>query len=1022
MPAPSSRKLSTPRKTLALLLSAMVTASLVLGAGPSASALDEYDVLRARTAEFMTGGALSTSSDPDIVGRINEIDSVAEGFWATMDTSPGRTYLWADAATVVNKHSLSYGRLAAMALAYATPGSERYGDPTLLADTVGGLDWVTSHWYNPSVSRDSQSWYFTEVSAPTNLLNAATLLYDDLTPAQLNSYIGAADHFVPTSRGVTGDYVAANRVWKSYVVLLSGMLAKSATKLALARDALSQVLDNVSTLDGFYADGSFIQHAWYPYAGSYGTSLISSLANTIYLLDGSTWAVTDPDLGNVYTWIYTTFEPIIVNGVLMDAFRGREISRYQNQDDDAALTLIAAIATATQTAPSSELPRLSSMLKALIGQVETTRVFPTMPVHTIGFVKEIVSDQDVVARDDLVTHVRYPAQDRLVHHRGGWAYTLGLHSSHTKNYERINGENKKGWYTADGMTYLYTDEDPHAYSDDFWATVNPYRLPGTTTDQTPIVAEPGTGPIVDRCERTKQPTDCGVSVPWSTTMHYTGGASLDQQYGVEAMYLDVERRTLQAKKAWFMFDDEVVSLGAGIASTDGSDINTTIDNRKLSTAGDNAFRINGSPQPTSFGAETTNSSVTSMFLEGTGGYYFPTPTTIKAHRYERSGTWSELNDAYTDGETHTNPFMELWVDHGVNPNAQKYAYVTLPTATATQTTDYAASPDVTILENSVSAMAVKDTTIGVAGYIFWNDTQYTVDGVTASTKAAVMTKTTPETVTVTVTDPTQENTGTITIELPYAAVSIAELPSNVTVTQLSPTIKLTANVANTHGRDTTVVFRANAAGTTTSSPAPTAWPAPPVTPVAAGDFNNANLLGTVPAGWTAVTNGMGTAAVAPFTNSGNWGAQALRLQKTGTGYGLYLRRSFPAVSPAPTDPVITASAYLTPGQDNQNWRMILKSGAFEAVKLTLTNQGKIVANDTITAGTYTANIPYLVEIRINVQTDTFDLFINSVQKLSGAPLKAPVTTIDSQEFSAYGPDSGTLHVDEVLIYRGTHEY
>jgi hypothetical protein len=319
-------------------------------------------------------------------------------------------------------------------------------------------------------------------------------------------------------------------------------------------------------------------------------------------------------------------------------------------------------------------------------------------------------------------------------------------------------------------------------------------------------------------------------------------------------------------------------------------------------------------------------------------------------------------------------------------------------------------------------MAAKDDSIGVAGYIFWNTGSYTVNGVTASTKAAIMTKEDAGTLAVSVTDPTQENTGSISVELPNSAASIASLPANVTVTQTAPTIKLTANMANTHGRDTTVVFRTTASGSTTTTAAPTNWPAAPTAPVATGDFNNANLLGTVPAGWTATTNGTGTAAVATYTNSGNWAAQSMKLDKTSTGYGLYLRRTFPAATPPPTDPVVTASAYLTLAQTNKSWRMILKSGSSEAIKLTFNNSGKIVANDTTTVMSYSANTPYFIEIRANVASDTFDLFVDSVQKLDDAPLKAAITSIDGEEFAAYSADSGTLYIDETLIYASTKAF
>ena len=56
----------------------------------------------------------------------------------------------------------------------------------------------------------------------------------------------------------------------------------------------------------------------------------------------------------------------------------------------------------------------------------------------------------------------------------GFGFGLSLFSSRTLNYEHMNKENKRGWYTSDGMFYLYNGDLSH-YSDGYWPTVNPIR-------------------------------------------------------------------------------------------------------------------------------------------------------------------------------------------------------------------------------------------------------------------------------------------------------------------------------------------------------------------------------------------------------------------------------------------------------------------------------------------------------------------------------------------------------------------
>ncbi|POC03841.1 polysaccharide lyase family 8 super-sandwich domain-containing protein, partial [Vibrio vulnificus] len=53
----------------------------------------------------------------------------------------------------------------------------------------------------------------------------------------------------------------------------------------------------------------------------------------------------------------------------------------------------------------------------------------------------------------------------------------------------------------------------------------------------------------------------------------------DGRYGVAVM--DMNAYGTQAKKAWFSFKDEMVALGAGIASTRSEYVNTSVNQTRL---------------------------------------------------------------------------------------------------------------------------------------------------------------------------------------------------------------------------------------------------------------------------------------------------------------------------------------------------------------------------------------------------------------------------------------------------------
>jgi hypothetical protein len=162
----------------------------------------------------------------------------------------------------------------------------------------------------------------------------------------------------------------------------------------------------------------------------------------------------------------------------------------------------------------------------------------------------------------------FASMDRVVHLGAGFGLGLSMSSTRIYTYESINSENLHGWYTGDGMMYLY-NADLTQFSDSFWPTVNPRRLPGTTVDAAQA-----------RANASGQST--------APNYNWVGGATLGR-WGVAGMQLKGWSNTLTAKKSWFMFDDEIVCLGAGITSTDNRTIETTIEHRLLNTSASNAF-------------------------------------------------------------------------------------------------------------------------------------------------------------------------------------------------------------------------------------------------------------------------------------------------------------------------------------------------------------------------------------------------------------------------------------------------
>ncbi|MBO9604446.1 MAG: discoidin domain-containing protein [Paenibacillaceae bacterium] len=889
-----------------LLVAAMLAAFLALPTTP-AQAADAYDDLRVKMYDMLTGGPTYDPADPDISGKIAVITSKAQTNWNSMNKSSGRTYLWSDlASTTISKDALgSYQRLEEMSFAYATRGSSLHNNAALLADIVGGMDWMYTNRYNKDVPyRGYDNWYDWTIGMPLSINTITTLIYDHLTATQIGNWHAVIDH---QALKVGSGLVVANRAWGGFIKVASGIIVKSSAKISDGIDELGPVFDYVASGEGIYRDGSILQHtALIAYNGGYGVSMIDTLTKSMYIVAGSTWDITDPDINHIYEWIYSAFEPLFYNDSMMDMVRGRDISRYAS--DDKGLTsmgaLGASVARMAYSAPlAGDRAAYKSMVKKWMNEATSpTKYADLSSISTIVQAKAIVTDPSVSPRPALVENKQYPNMARTVHLRPGFAFGISMSSDRIGNYELVNNSNLRGWHTGDGMTFLY-NSDVGQYKDSFWATVNSYRLPGTTVNQNTTAAA-----------QSKNPNS------------WVGGSEIAGLYGATGMQYTANGATLTAKKSWFMFDDEIVNLGAGITSADNKVVETIVENRKLNGSGNNALRVNGAAKSTALGWSETMAGVNRIHLTGNVagsdiGYYFPGSATIKGLRESRTDQWWSINQFYPGDPEYTTDrtrnYMNLWFDHGTNPTNSQYAYVLLPGMSSAQVDAYATTPDITVVENSTDAQAAKENTLGVMGINFWNDIIKKVDIITSNKKASVMTRTTANEFEISVSDPTMQNGGYIDIQADIAAASLVSADPGVIVKQLSPTIVLSVNVNGAIGQS----FKAKFNRTGTPVPLPALPPAgdnlalnkavTASSSVEQGNYTKSRVVdGTrsstaSSAGWSSSNN--------VTTNHTEWVTVNLGSSKTIDRVDLYPKNDYAAGYGFPVDFTIQLSA------DNVNW-------------------------------------------------------------------------------------------------------
>lgn len=801
-------------------------ASVVLAAlfcSPQVRA-DEFDTLLLKWKARPASALALPANDPDLLAQGDAANATAQQYWTAMNRGTARTALWPDLllGTASANVTASYTRLNALAAAYGASASPYYQDADVRAAVVAGLDWMAAHAYVAGAT-GYDNWWDWQIGAPAALNAAMVNLSAVLTPAQVATYVAAIDHYMPdpTLRAnLDGTLSAtvetgANRLDKAFVAVLRGVLGKSSSRIAAGRDAIGQTLLYVTAGDGFYADGSFVQHTHEPYVGAYGTVLIADIARLYYLLNDSSWAVTDPNYLAPYDWAMQAFRPFIYNGAMMDNNRGRAIARQYTSDHVAGRGAVAALAQLAQVLPAAQADQLKAVLKGYVARdtsfgasyftpvaSSTAGVLQGVSAFDIALLKGIVNDSGIAAAPEPEQTRYYPATDRALQRRPGYAYAVSLFSSKRMSaFEYGNGENYKGWWTGMGMTYLYNG-DLTQYSGNYWATVDLLRLSGTTTDH----------------------SGSGEPVAWKfygNTKNTVGGAELGGQYatvGMDFATVNVTGSSLAGKKAWFLFGDRVVALGAGIASSSGASVETIVDNRALNAAGDNALTINGAVKPDAAGWTEAMAATSWAHLAGSTagadiGYVFPDQPAVTALREARTGSWRDIN---TGGSTASvgASYLSLALSHGVNPAAGAYTYIVLPNRTAADTAAFAAANPISVLERSSTAMAVRDSAQGLTGAVFWADAAKTVNAggqplITSNKRAVVTMQEQGGELHLAVADLTQVNTGSINLELNRAADAVLDQDAAITVTQLAPTIKLAVAVNGSAGASYAARFKLN---------------------------------------------------------------------------------------------------------------------------------------------------------------------------------------------------------------------
>ena len=731
---------------------------------------------------------------------------------------------------------VSFKKVLSMCKAYAAEGGALYQNQDMLKDITNILDFLCGSCYTAKSQTDN--WWTWEIGIPKDLIPALILIYDGLTEEQVMAYTETLYFFQPDPfhEGVINTAsthgqgyreaqganiidcsttaVGLGALREDNELVYLGMLASSQTFVIQNVEDSAQIAANGYN-SGFYPDGSYLDHIKVPYLGAYGIEFMKGGAKIPSLLAGTPWKYPEQVQDNLESYIVEGFGNGMYKGMMLDCLKGRSVSRPASSNQaagrEAMMIILQIVDSFSQEAKETTLSALKAWLEEDEGFIDSLVGAENMAIKKKA--KEILEDTSIQSNIAPV-HKSYPLMDRVVHRTEDYLFALSMYSERIQNTEIMNDENRFGWHQNNGMTYIY-DED-NQYTENYWNTVNPLRLPGTTV----VPVNIGTG----------KPDGSGFAQggDFCSKESWVGGTSIGN-YGVSGMSFSGETQgiagdapvsyapDLKGKKSWFMFDDEMVCLGAGITNKNMElPVETTIENKKLRKDGSNQLLVNGEKteipvkeanvkelvERTADVSGTSFEQVNWAHLEGNQsvgtGYYFPEENTeIQVRRGQTTGSWKDVGTF--EGES-TENYLEMWVDHGQNPENASYSYVLLPETSAEETENYAQAPKVTILENSSEVQAVRHETLKIIGTNFWQEQGGSVDGITSDKAASVMLQETEQgTVKVSVSDPTMKNKGNIQLTLEKEIVDSIQLDENVTCEKTEKGAVLTFSMAGTNG-------------------------------------------------------------------------------------------------------------------------------------------------------------------------------------------------------------------------------
>ncbi len=680
-----------------------------------ASVKDAYTARLDDWNGIIAGNQYYDSKNEQMAKLNQELEGKVADSLSSISSQADRTYLWEKFSNYKMSANLTatYRKLEEMAKQVTNPSSRYYQDETVVRTVRDSMEWMHKHVYNSEKSIVGNWWDY-EIGTPRAINNTLSLMKEYFSDEEIKKYTDVIEKFVPDPehfRKTTDNPFKAlggNLVDMGRVKVIAGLLRKDDQEISSTIRSIEQVFKLVDQGEGFYQDGSYIDHTNVAYTGAYGNVLIDGLSQLLPVIQKTKNPIDKDKMQTMYHWIDKSFAPLLVNGELMDMSRGRSISRANSEGHVAAVEVLRGIHRIADMSEGETKQRLQSLVKTIVQSDSYYDVFKNLKTYKdISLMQSLLSDAGVasIPRTSYLSAFNKMDKTAMYNAEKGFGFGLSLFSSRTLNYEHMNKENKRGWYTSDGMFYLYNGDLSH-YSDGYWPTVNPYKMPGTT-----------------ETDAKRADSDTGKVLPSA----FVGTSKLDDANATATMDFTNWNQTLTAHKSWFMLKDKIAFLGSNIQNTSTDTAATTIDQRKLESS--NPYKVYVNDKEASLTEQEKDYPETqSVFLESFDskkniGYFFFKKSSISMSKALQKGAWKDINEGQSDKEVE-NEFLTISQAH--KQNGDSYGYMLIPNVDRATFNQMIKELESSLIENNETLQSVYDAKQGVWGIVKYDDSVSTI--------------------------------------------------------------------------------------------------------------------------------------------------------------------------------------------------------------------------------------------------------------------------------------------------------